>query len=87
LFEILRGFVSDAEGLVIAGIDVLAVVFVGWTWWRTRALAPTLGSLLFAAVIVFGVHNVDLLSQQVKEDVEKRGGSVQTDPRARAAGR
>jgi hypothetical protein len=86
VFEIITEFVDDAEVLVVAAIDIMAVVFVGMTWWRTRALATTLGSLLFGAVIVFGVNNIDILSDEVQEDVEQRGGTGRqtTDPRASA---
>lgn len=85
MFEILNSFVRDAEGLVIGGIDVLAVVFVGWTWWRTKAAATTVGALLFAAVIVFGVNNVDVLSGDIQEDVDQRRDDAtnrSNDPRA-----
>lgn len=89
MFHILNGFVDDARGLVIAAIDILAVVFVGWTWWRTKAAATTLGSLLFAAAIVFGVNNVGDLSDDIEKDVDHRREApvAGNDPRARASAR
>jgi hypothetical protein len=85
MFDILNSFVRDAENLVIGGIDVLAIVFVGWTWWRTKAAATTVGALLFAAVIVFGVNNVDILSGDIEKDVDQRRRETtnqSNDPRA-----
>jgi hypothetical protein len=85
LFELLEGFVTDAELLMRNGILVLGIVFVGWTWWRTKALTTTMGALLFAAVVIWGVNHFGALSGLVDEDIRDRTGRPTTqsvDPRA-----
>jgi hypothetical protein len=74
MVDILNGFLTDATNLVKVGMTLMAIVFVGMTWVRTRSLAPTLGALLLGAVVVYGVNNYSFLSQQVKEDVEDHSG-------------
>jgi hypothetical protein len=87
VFDLLNGFVIDAEMLMRNGILVLGIIFVGWTWWRTKALTTTLGALLFAAVVIWGVNNFSVLSGVVDKDVDTRiheqPGSRSNDPRAR----
>jgi hypothetical protein len=72
LFDILDGFVIDAKNLIVDGMLVLAIVFVGWTWWRTKALTTTFGALLFAAVVLYGVNHFEDLSAVVQKDVDER---------------
>jgi hypothetical protein len=74
MVDILNGFLTDATNLVKVDMTLMAIVFVGMTWVRTRSLAPTLGALLLGAVVVYGVNNYSFLSQQVKEDVEDHSG-------------
>jgi len=87
VFDLLNGFVIDAETLMRNGILVLGIIFVGWTWWRTKALTTTLGALLFAAVVIWGVNHFSVLSGVVDKDVNTRiqeqPGSRPNDPRAR----
>ena len=85
MFRILESFVADAESLLKNGMLVLGIVFVGWTWWRTKALTSTMGALLFAAVIIWGVNNFTTLSGVVDKDVDDRIENPRrgnADPRA-----
>jgi hypothetical protein len=77
MFRILDGFVDDAQNLVIGGMIVMAGVFTGTTWARTKALAPTLGALLLGAVVVYGVRNFDDLASIVEKDVDTKNKTVQ----------
>jgi 1,4-dihydroxy-2-naphthoate octaprenyltransferase len=72
MFQILNGFVADAETLMQGVILVLGIAFVGATWWRTKAMAPTLGAVLLAAIVVFAVNNFQSLSEDVERDVNQR---------------
>jgi hypothetical protein len=78
MFKILNGFVGRAETTMIGVITVIAIFIVAATWLRTRSLAPTLGTLLLGCVVIYGVSNFDILSDDVRKDVDEQrsGGSV-----------
>jgi hypothetical protein len=73
VLEIINNFIESFQVLVAAGILLLAIVFVGMTWIRTRSLAPTLGAVLLGAVVVWGVNNNDVLENKVNEHVNPGG--------------
>jgi hypothetical protein len=73
VLEIINNFIQSFQVLVAAGILLLAIVFVGMTWIRTRSVAPTLGAVLLGAVVVWGVNNIDVLENKVNEDVNQGG--------------
>ncbi|HEY7069115.1 MAG TPA: hypothetical protein VH479_03335 [Acidimicrobiales bacterium] len=73
MLEIINNFIQSFQVLVAAGILLLAIVFVGMTWIRTRSVAPTLGAVLLGAVVVWGVNNIDVLENKVNEDVNQGG--------------
>ena len=68
-----RASSTDFTNLVQLGIGLLALVFVGMTWARTRSLAPTLGALVLGAVVVWGVNNMPILQREVDEDITEQG--------------
>ena len=74
MLEIIENFIGSFTVLVQAGIALLAIVFVGMTWARTRSLAPTIGAVLLGAVVVWGVNNMALLERNINEDVTEQGG-------------
>lgn len=85
MFDLLNSFVGEAKTLTQNVILVMAIIFVGWTWWKTKALTATLGALLFAAVVVWGVNSIPTLRNLVNEDVQDRteeNDSRRPDPRA-----
>jgi hypothetical protein len=87
MFQILNGFVADARTLMQGVMLVMGIAFVGATWWRTKAMAPTLGAVMLAAIVVFAVNNFDTLSNDVKRDVDnRRAGRPATEADARGTG-
>lgn len=74
VLEIIEGFINSFTNLVQLGITLLALVFVGMTWARTRSLAPTIGALVLGAVVIWGVYNMSFLQTQVGEDIQEQGG-------------
>lgn len=73
MLDIINNFIDSFRTIAEAAIVLLAIVFVGMTWVRTRSLAPTLGAVLVGAVVAYGVINIDDLSGKVKEDVDNEG--------------
>lgn len=74
MFDVFDGVIRDARFLLTAAISVVAIWFVAWTWFRTKALVPTLGSLLLSAVVIFGVTNLPALTDRIEQDVDRYGG-------------
>lgn len=73
MIEILRSLLVDVEGIVLALVTVMAILFVVMTWVNTKSLVPVLGAVLLGAVVIYGVQNYDFLQTQVEEDFEQRG--------------
>lgn len=71
MVEILTGFTGDAQLLLTGAIGVMAIFFVITTWLRTRSAVPTIGALIFGAVVIWGVANVDTIEAEVGEDIER----------------
>jgi hypothetical protein len=62
---------------MIGVMIVIAIFIVAATWIRTRSLAPTLGAVLLGAIVIYGVSNFRVLSNDVKNDVnQERNGPV-----------
>jgi phosphotransferase system glucose/maltose/N-acetylglucosamine-specific IIC component len=73
MLDIINNFIASFRTIAEAAIVLLAIVFVGMTWVRTRSLAPTLGAVLVGAVVAYGVINIDTLQTKVEEDVTNEG--------------
>jgi hypothetical protein len=80
VFDVFRGVIDDAQTLLIAAISVVAIWFVAWTWFRSKALVPTLGALLLGAIVIFGVTRMPVLTDRVGQDVDRYSN---TAPRGR----
>jgi hypothetical protein len=71
VFRVFNGVVDDLKSVLESAIVAMAIWFVAWTWFRTKALVPTLSSLLLGAIVIYGVQNFDTtLKDRVKEDVD-----------------
>ena len=68
---------NDVEALVKAAIVVMGLLFVLMTGLRTRSVVPTMGALLFAGLLGWGVWNTDFIQQKVDEDIR---GSLGVEP-------
>jgi hypothetical protein len=71
VLDILHNLIGEAQDLVTAGVVLMAIVMVVSTWAKTRAFVPTLGAILFGALVIWGVNNVDFLEEQMGETVEE----------------
>jgi hypothetical protein len=68
--QLLHGLMSDVRGLLVAFMVIMSIVFAIMTWNRTRALVPTIGAVLFGALVVLGVASTTSISNRIREDVE-----------------
>lgn len=68
--ELLHGEIAKVESLVQAAVALMALIMVVVVWVRTKAFVPTIGALLFGAVMTWAINNVDFLEQKVSEEFE-----------------
>ena len=78
--DLLHAEILKVEALVQAGVALMALVMVVVVWARTKAFVPTIGAVLFGAIVTWGVHNVDFLQQKVNDEFQQQG--LQLNPAA-----
>ena len=83
MIQTLNNLIAQAQVLVVAGIGLMAIVFVGVVWARTKSAVPTVGAVVLGAVVVWGVSNIDFVQQKVDQDIRDAGALApieQVDP-------
>lgn len=68
--ELLHGEIARVESLVQAAVALMALIMVIVVWVRTKAFVPTIGALLFGALMTWAINNVAFLEQKVGEEFE-----------------
>ena len=69
MIDNLTNLTADARLLIQAVVVVFAIGMVVATWARTKSAVPTVATLIMAAVVIWGVNNIDVLQSQVNEDL------------------
>jgi hypothetical protein len=75
VIDLFHNLIDEAMDLVTAAVVLMAIVMVVSTWARTRAFVPTIGAMLFGALVIWGVRNVDFLEEQIGEDIVDESGA------------
>lgn len=75
MIELMHNLIGEAQDLVTAAVVLVAIVMVVSTWARTRAFVPTIGALLFGALVVWGVRNIDFFEERIGEDIVDESGA------------
>lgn len=70
MVDFLHGEIAKIESLVQAAVALMALIMVVVVWARTKAFVPTLGALLFGALVTWAVHNTAFLQQKVDEEFQ-----------------
>ena len=71
--DLLHSEIVKVEALVQAGVGLMALVMIVVVWVRTKAFVPTIGAVLFGALVTWSVHNVDFLQQKVNDEFQTQG--------------
>jgi hypothetical protein len=71
VIQLFSGKIAEIQTLVQSGVGLMALVMVGVVWAKTKAFVPTLGALLFGAIVIWGVHNTDFLQQKIGQDMQQ----------------
>lgn len=83
MIELFNGKIAEVQALVQSGVGLMALVMVGVVWAKTKAFVPTMGALLFGAIVIWGVHNTDFLQRKVGEDLQQGLGRPVATSRVR----
>ena len=78
--DLLHAEILKIEALVQAGVALMALVMVVVVWARTKAFVPTIGAVLFGAIVTWGVHNTDFLQQKVNDEFQQQGLHISPSP-------
>ncbi|MGH9148787.1 MAG: hypothetical protein ACRD0F_00390 [Acidimicrobiales bacterium] len=60
-----QGKLAEIESLIKVAVGVMAMVYIGSVWWKTKALVPTLTALVLAGGVFWGVSNIAWLRDMV----------------------
>lgn len=71
MMETLTNLAAEAELLIQAVVVVFAIGMVVATWARTKSAVPTVATLVLAAVVIWGVNNIDVLEREINEDLNQ----------------
>jgi hypothetical protein len=71
VIDLLSDKIADVEAVVRAAITLMALIFVGMVWAKTKSFVPVVGALLLGALVIWGVNNVDFLEQKVGEEFDE----------------
>lgn len=75
--ELLHGEISKVQVLVQAGVALMALVMIVVVWAKSKAFVPTLGAVLFGALVVWAVNNAEFLEQKVGEEFQTGAGGAE----------
>jgi hypothetical protein len=72
--DLMHAEILKVEALVQAGVALMALIMVVVVWARTKAFVPTIGAVLFGAVMTWAVNNADFLQQKVNDEFQTQQG-------------
>lgn len=68
--DLLLAEIAKGEILVQAVIGLMGLVMIVAVWARTKSFVPTLGAVLFGAIVNWAVLNSDFLEAKVNEEFQ-----------------
>jgi hypothetical protein len=74
VIALFTNLIAEAQDLVTAAVVLITIGVIVSTWAKTRALVPTISAIVFGALVVWAVRNVDFLEQQIDEDIREESG-------------
>ena len=85
--NLMHAEIVRVEALVQAAVALMALIMIVVVWARTKAFVPTIGAVLFGAVVIWAVHNVDFLQQKVNDEFHSQGMAAHVATQQPAADR
>lgn len=71
VFDIAQRLTQGTEDALQAIATVAAIALVVATYFKTRAMVPTLVAIATAAVVLWGVNNAPFLQESTKETIQE----------------
>ncbi|MFE9121519.1 hypothetical protein [Streptomyces sp. NPDC007172] len=60
---------NQVRNLILAVAIVMGIVAVLMAWWKTRSFVGTLVAFLLAALVLWGISNLDVMKSKVGSEV------------------
>lgn len=71
VFDIANRLIDGTEDALLGLATVAAIALVVFTYFKTRAMVPTLVAIATAAVVLWGVNNADFLQETTEETIDE----------------
>ncbi|MCX4792582.1 hypothetical protein OG369_43180 [Streptomyces sp. NBC_01221] len=67
---------GQVRTLVLTVATLMAIIAVLMAWWKTRSFVGTLVAFVLAALVLWGISNLDVLQTKVGSEIEDTAASV-----------
>ena len=80
MLQWLTGELRQVQNVITLVVAVVATGVVGMVYFRTKALVATIGALVLAGAVTWGVSNVSWFTDKIKQDTSGAPALVVTRP-------
>ncbi|MFD6968774.1 hypothetical protein [Streptomyces sp. NPDC059949] len=67
---------GQVRTLVLTVATLMAIIAVLMAWWKTRSFVGTLVAFVLAALVLWGISNLDVLKTKVGSEINDQAASV-----------
>ncbi|MEU3297613.1 hypothetical protein ABZ722_35500 [Streptomyces longwoodensis] len=67
---------GQVRALVLTVATLMAIIAVLMAWWRTRSFVGTLVAFVLAALVLWGISNLNVLKTKVGSEIDDTAASV-----------
>ncbi|GGT28033.1 hypothetical protein GCM10010271_35030 [Streptomyces kurssanovii] len=64
---------GQVETLILTVASLMAIIAVLMAWWKTRSFVGTLVAFVLAALVLWGISNLDVLQTKVGSEIDDTG--------------
>lgn len=69
--DVINGRVLEWQNMVKGAFNLGAIVVVGVTYFKTKALVATVGAMLLAGLVLWGVNSTDWFQTKTGEEIQR----------------
>ncbi|MFF9458769.1 hypothetical protein [Streptomyces flaveolus] len=62
--------------LILTVATLMAIIAVLAAWWKTRSFVGTIVAFVLAALVLWGISNLDVMSTKVGSEIEDTAASI-----------
>ncbi|MEU2770745.1 MULTISPECIES: hypothetical protein [Streptomyces] len=67
---------GQVRALVLTVAALMAIIAVLMAWWKTRSFVGTLVAFVLAALVLWGISNLNVLQTKVGSEIDDTAGSA-----------